>query len=254
MFDLERVRQQFNNRINFREKRQGILQLIAPFYHEDGDMIDIYVQQSPDNPEMIRICDYGMTVQHLSYNYEINSPARERTYQQMIAENNLFEQDGNIYCDTNIDGIYSSIFQYQQAVSKISSMRYFQRETIKDLFLEQLDDYIIHEYQRYNPVKNYTPISNQDAYEVDYYLTLPDNHRPVYLYGITSADKARITAISCHEFARNNLRFNSIGVHRDFEGLPRKDRQRITNIIDKQFTGLEEFRTTSENYFQHLIH
>jgi Domain of unknown function DUF1828 len=56
---LDLLRRQFNDRVRFSEKRPGIYQLIAPFYHEDGDMIEIYF----DNPEgdgEIRVSDHGM--------------------------------------------------------------------------------------------------------------------------------------------------------------------------------------------------
>jgi hypothetical protein len=44
---LDLLRRQFNDRVHFSEKRPGIYQRIAPFYHEDGDMIEIYL----DNPK-----------------------------------------------------------------------------------------------------------------------------------------------------------------------------------------------------------
>jgi hypothetical protein len=40
-------------------------------------------------------------------------------------------------------------------------------------------------------------------------------------------------------------------VHQDFEGgLTRKDRSRITNSADKQFTSLDEFRENGVLFFE----
>jgi hypothetical protein len=40
---LERLKRDFNAHIGFREKRPGVVQVIAPLFHEDGDMIDIFL-------------------------------------------------------------------------------------------------------------------------------------------------------------------------------------------------------------------
>jgi hypothetical protein len=44
---LQKLKKQFNDKVEFREKRKGVKQLIAPFFHEDGDMIDIFLTDSP---------------------------------------------------------------------------------------------------------------------------------------------------------------------------------------------------------------
>ena len=67
---IDLLKQQFNNRIDIREKRPGIYQLIAPFYYEDGDMMDIFIQESSSEGKL-RICDYGMALMRLSYSYDI---------------------------------------------------------------------------------------------------------------------------------------------------------------------------------------
>lgn len=44
--------------------------------------------------------------------------------------------------------------------------------------------------------------------------------------------------------------FQSLIVHEDLEkALTKKDQSRITNIADKQFTTLDDFRANAEPYF-----
>lgn len=66
------LKEQFNHQIAFREKRPGIFQMIAPLYHEDGDMIEIFLENLYGNDTPIRICDHGMTIMRLSYNFDID--------------------------------------------------------------------------------------------------------------------------------------------------------------------------------------
>ena len=58
------------------ERRPGIYQLIVPILHEDGDMVDIYLQDSPRGPGDVRICDFELTLMRLSYTHDINTDAR----------------------------------------------------------------------------------------------------------------------------------------------------------------------------------
>ena len=52
---LELLKKQFNDRIRFSQKRDGVFQLIAPFYHEDGDMLDVYMETLGDNGRIFDI-------------------------------------------------------------------------------------------------------------------------------------------------------------------------------------------------------
>ena len=39
-----------------------------------------------------------------------------------------------------------------------------------------------------------------------------------------------------------------MAVHEDFEALPGKDRTRVTNAADKQFTTLEDFKSNAVEF------
>ncbi len=89
---LDTVRKQFNNRVAFHEKKKGIFQLFAPFYHEDGDMYDIFVEPAPASNEKARVCDHGLTLMKLSYVFDIDTQNKEKIFQRIISENGLSEE------------------------------------------------------------------------------------------------------------------------------------------------------------------
>ena len=127
--------EQFNNRLDFREKRPGIFQLFLPFYHEDGDMVEVYLDlrngvKNNSTLSRVRINDFGMSLMRLSYSYEIDTPNKEKILHRILAENNLVEQDGQIIYDAPMDALYSALMQYCQTVAKISNMRQFKRQVI----------------------------------------------------------------------------------------------------------------------------
>lgn len=242
---LEYIKQSFNNRINIREKRPGIYQLIVPLYHEDGDMIDIFIEEKMGN---YYLCDYGMTLMRLSYSYEIDTPNKESIFQRILSENRLEEINGNISFVTKKESLYTDIMHISQAYMKIGSMRYFKREVVESLFYELLNEIVTKELTEYKPKINVLPIPERDDLEADYEF-IPNGH-PVYLFGVKDAAKARLSTISCLEYQKANLKFRSFIVHDDFEKLPRKDRTRLTNACDKQFTSLDDFKMNAKLFLE----
>lgn len=243
---ITHIKNEFNGKLSIKEKRPGIFQLLLPIYHEDGDMIDLFIKQ--DDKNNYQLCDYGLTLQRLSYSYDIDSENKESILQKILVENNLIEVEGNISIRTKPETIYSDIMHITQAYAKIGSMRYFKREIIENLFFEMLDDFIIKDLSEYNPRKKVLPIPSRDDLEADYSF-LPNGH-PIYLFGVKDAFKARLATISCLEYRLQNLNFRGWVVNEDFEKLPRKDRSRLTNTIDKQFTSLEEFKLNAKSFLE----
>jgi len=244
---LDALKSQFNERIRFVEKRPGIFQLIAPFYHEDGDMLEIYLEGIGENGK-IRVSDHGMTIMRLSYEYDIDTPNKRRIFEKMLTENRLLEKDGRLFLEADLNILYSSVLQFAQAVAKISNMKLYKREVIKSLFYELLDEFVTEQLVQYQPEPKVLPIPERDDLEVDY--SFKGFPRPLYLFGVKDDTKARLTTISCLEFHRANIPFKSVAVHEDFEALSKKDRKRVTSAIDKQFVDLDDFKTHGEHYFQ----
>jgi hypothetical protein len=240
------IKSDFNGKVSIKEKRPGIYQLLLPIYHEDGDMVDIFIKQR--EKDKYTLCDFGLTLQRLSYTYDIDSENKESILQRILLENSLSEEEGNIYLDTKPETIYTDIMHITQAYAKIGSMRYFKREVIENLFYEMLDDFITTHLQEFKPQKKVMPIPNRDDLEADYSFS-PNGH-PVYLFGVKDAFKARLATISCLEYRMQKLNFRGWVVNEDFEKLPRKDRSRLTNTIDKQFTSFDEFKVNAKEFLE----
>lgn len=243
---LTYIKSDFNGKVSIKEKRPGIYQLLLPIYHEDGDMIDIFIKQKEKNK--YTLCDFGLTLQRLSYTYDIDSENKESILQRILIENSLLEEEGNICLDTKPETIYTDIMHITQAYAKIGSMRYFKREIIENLFYEMLEDFITKDLQEFKPQKKVMPIPNRDDLEADYSFS-PNGH-PIYLFGVKDAYKARLATISCLEYRIQKLNFRGWVVNEDFEKLPRKDRSRLTNTIDKQFTSFDEFKVNAREFLE----
>lgn len=246
------LKEQFNSHVALREKRPGVLQLVAPLFHEDGDMIDLFLdlpsETAVEPHNKIRITDHGLTLMRLSYSFDIDTPNKEKIFHRILSENGISENDGELLLEVPATALYPGLLQFSQAVSKICNMRYFKREVLASLFEEMLTSFIQTELARFKPRPRILPMPDRDDLEVDWELT--PNHLPLYLFAIRDASHARLATISCLEFQRNHLKFKSISVHEDIDKLSRKDRNRLTNACDKQFTSLDEFRQNAIPYLE----
>ena len=119
---IELLKEQFNHQIAVRERRPGIYQLIAPLYHEDGDMVDIFLEQQNGGRPEIRVCDHGMTLMRLSNSFDVDTPNKERIFQQILSENPIKEENGNLFLETTPESLYPAVLQFAQIVAKVSNM------------------------------------------------------------------------------------------------------------------------------------
>lgn len=249
MTGMDLLKQQFNGHVAFRERRQGVIQVLAPLFHEDGDMVDIFIDEPGHGSDRMRVSDHGMTLMRLTYSYELDTVNKQKIFNRILAENRISEQDGRLYIEAEPERLYPAILQFAQTVAKVSSMQFFKREVIQSLFYEQLQEFIEESLGEYNPRARVLPIPDHDEYEVDYQFDV--GPRPLYLFGVKDNDKARLATISCLEFQRRRLPFKSVMVHQDFEGgVSKKDRTRITSAADKQFTSLDDFRENGASYLE----
>jgi hypothetical protein len=244
---LEELRSQFNGRMGFKEKRPGVIQVFAPLFHEDGDMIDIFLDLPINGSSTVRISDHGLTLMRLSYSFDIDTPNKKRILGRMVSENGVQEHNGVLFVDTRWESLYPALLQFAQLVAKVTNMQLFKREVIQSLFYELLDESVVEKLKRFGPRSSVFPLEERDDLEVPYAF---GTERPVYLFGVKDNQQARLATISCLAFQKEKLRFTSVIVHEDFEVLTKKDRTRITNAADKQFTSLEDFRANAEEYLE----
>jgi len=244
---LDALRQEFNGRVAFRERRPGVVQVLAPLFHEDGDMVDIFLDLADGNGK-VRISDHGMTLMRLSFNLDVDTESRQRIFSRILSENRIQEQNGRLFMEAEAERLYPAILQFAQTVAKVSSMQYYRREVIQSLFYELLEQFIVEELAEYRPRPRTLPIPERDEYEVDFQFDI--DRRPLFLFGVRDNAKARLVTISCLEFLRRRIPFKSVVVHEDFEaGISGRDRQRITSACDKQFPSLDDFRENARQFF-----
>ncbi len=242
--NIEFVRESLGRRLRrglaFEERRPGKYQLIVPIRHEDGDMLDIFLVDSPNGENWVRVCDLGLTLMRLSYTYDINTPTRERIFESILINNGVSDDDGNLYLDARIDALYEGVLQFAGCVQKVCNLRFWSRENARSAFYDDLKAYVTEDLGQFAPVANIAPIPGYAAANVDWMLR--HDERIFYLFGIRGNSKARLAAIVLLECQKAQLAFISLVVHEEMDGLGRNERNFLTNNADHQYPTLAEFR------------
>lgn len=243
---LEILQKQCSQKIGLREKRPNVWQVLIPFYHEDGDMVEVFI--TPLGNNLFRISDYGLTLMRLSYSYDIDTPNKERIFNSIISSYTIQNERGILFLDTELEHLYPALMQFIGVILKVSNMKLYKREVIQSLFFEMLDDFVFTNLAQYEPQKDFHPLPDMPEYEVNYCF----NHSrvPVYLFGVNNSSTARLTIISCQKFIIEKLKFRSVTVLESLDCLSRNDQKRLMTAVDKVFPEFTEFEKNGVDYIK----
>lgn len=239
------LKPQFKDFFRVEYKRPDLLQLLLPIYHPDGDMMDIFIEEAGNK---FAISDYGLTLMRLSYEYDIDTPNKEKILRKILAESCMENESGNLKLYTSIERLVPAILQFTQAIAKIGNMKLYKKEVIHSLFFEMLDDFIMGNLAKYNPKKKYIPIPGHDEYEVDYCIN--SRPRPIFLFGINNNNNARLATISCQKFISDKIPFRSFMILESLGCVGNKDLMRLMSAADKQFPDFSDFEKNAEAFIE----
>lgn len=119
----------FNSHVDIREKRPGVMKLIVPLFHEDGDMIDIFLEEL-EGGRKVRVSDRGLSLMRLSYSFDIDTENKDRIFKRIITENKVEEDRGNLFVDVTPSQLYPAVLHFGQTIAKVTNMGLYRREVI----------------------------------------------------------------------------------------------------------------------------
>jgi len=244
MLDLASLKQNFKQ-IDFREKRIGVYKVLVPFFYEDGDMYDIFIEELPGT-NMIRISDYALTVMKLSYTFEIDTPHKHEVLENIIMQNRAKIDNGLIYLDVLPHQIEAGINQFAQVISKVSNMDIISRELQRSVFPDMLHTFIETAFKDFQVSENYEPTKDRHLV-VDYKISAP---RPFFVFGVNGDTKASKVVISCLTFKNQKIPFRSLIVYENMDALNAFSRAQLTNVAQKQYFSLDGFREQGLDYIK----
>lgn len=242
------IKKEFGAQLSLIEIEPQIYQIYAPIFHEDGDMLSIYLDTN-FNDGTILIRDFGDALRKVGYTFDINSENKKKILSSIANSNNSEIDDGEVLLKATINDLPQAILSYSQLIAKVSSIDILRREQVKSLFYEYLNEEMESKFQEFDFVRSYTPTRDKEL-TVDYAIL---KKTPVYIFGVQENTKASKVVITCLSFQANQLPFSSVIIHEDFNSLTSFYRNQITNAADKQFTSLDEFSEKGSAYIKRLL-
>ncbi len=253
-FDLPRLKERLCitlcGEVQLRKTRQGYLQIVTPFTFTDGDTFQLYLEETAAGG--VRLTDYGHTLMHLSYENDLDKfreGTRGKLLSHVLATSGLRDEQGKLVLDSSLDNLGTNVLQFGQALTRIYDLTFLNRARIASTFYEDLKEEL---YGLVAPEKiqpNFT-VPNQtdaDSYPIDY--RIEGKRDPVFLFGIASRDKARLTTIILEHWLRARINFDSLLIFQDQQEIPRPDLARLSNVGGEMVASLD----ASEDFHRKVI-
>lgn len=250
MINLDNLSRQFAGHIKFHKIGSETYQIKAPFFHQDGDMMDLFLKETDEG---LMICDMGTSLMRLSYSFELDTDNKVKVFNRIVNSSGVSNENGNIVLPSTYDTFFDDLMTFQSAVIRVTNLDVLRREQVASLFFESFSTYMENNLSKeFHRIEHEYQPTGEDSFIADYAI-LDNPKRPVYILGIKDNIHAARAAALCNRLVSMNKPHTSVAVHQDPESLSKRDRNSLTNSVDKQFTSLEEFKTGSVAFITRSI-
>ena len=239
------------NKFQAVEIRKNEFQLKAPLFHEDGDIMTIFLKETEDN--RIEIYDGGMSLMRLSYTFDIDTDNKQKILNDLIISKEAENKDGNICMTVKPEQLFTGIMTFSQLVDQVCSLNILSRETVSELFYENLNSLVETKLSGFIYEKDvYLP--HYPDMKIDYVFRSDCDNRPLCLFGIKDTNKAQQTTICCLQLAQKNIPIKSVAVFENLDsGVTKFARNSLVNTVGKVFSDLEGFKENAHQYFENEL-
>jgi uncharacterized protein DUF1828 len=214
--------------------------VLTPFRFEDGDHFGIVLKREGDR---WILTDEAHTLMHLSYwlnEKELETGNRHEIIQGSLSSFSVEERDGEFIIPITGERYGDALFNFVQALSKISDVSFLSRERVRSTFQEDLRSFL---QSRVPPERlniDWTdPVhDSKNRYPVDFRVN--NVERPLFIYGLPSDSKVKDATINLLTFENWGLQFQSLGIFEEQEQINPKTLSKFTDVCDKMFSSLAE--------------
>lgn len=229
----------------------GRLQIAAPFFHADGDPMEIYAYV-PDNSDTVMLSDCGMTLMRLSYTERITDSTLNKI-EKLVNQYRFNFDNGEICVETPIKSLRTYVSNFALTISKIMGLSELSQNKPLSDFKMQIEKFIMESLIIFEPEKNYT-IDEKDSVIVDYRLTPPEkSNLQLFVFPVNNTAKATEVWGTLQFCLKTNVNFRSMVACENFQQLSKAAQHRMTNNSDGIFLSLPDFYSFAEKKINRII-
>ena len=225
--------------------------VLTPFHFDDGDQLVIVLKKVG---ERWILTDEAHTYMHLTYDIDeklLHNGARRKLILKALSMFDVEESNGELIVDVS-NGCYGdALYDFVQALLKITDVSYLSRERVRSTFMEDFRT-LLHEKvpnpdkrvffdwwdQERDPDKNY---------KVD--CLVNGMSEPILVYALGSDNKTRDATIALHQFKEWGTSFRAVGIFNEPNAVGNKVLARFNDVCKDYFIGINESYASIEQYF-----
>jgi hypothetical protein len=242
-------RDKISREVELAEVGNGRFRVFTPFRFDDGDHLSIVLKK--EGPQWV-LTDEGHTFMHLSYTIDeadLKQGSRRKVIDRAISSFNVTDREGELRLPIEGENYGSALFSYAQALLQIADVSYLNRETVRSTFMDDFRKVIMSSVRNEQAVQFDWCDPEGDPsgkYPVD--CRLKGRETPLFVFGIANNEKCNVVTLVVQHFKMLNARFNSLVIYQDQEAISRKPLARLTDVVDKQFSRIEDNKRAIADY------
>lgn len=222
------------------ERSDDRVAIVTPFSFPDGDALSIFAEPAAGG---IRITDCGNTLMHLSYYMDVDDlggGSRAEIFRSILADAGVKERNGALFIDTRSSAVADAVFRLSQAIMRVHDITFLTRHRVASTFYDDLAAQVSlilpsGGYQRKWLVPGH---DDADKYPIDFRIDTAANRPPLFLFGVPSSVKAKLTTLILEHWLRAKIDFDSLIVFANQSKIPGDDLQRLTNVGGEMIASL----------------
>jgi hypothetical protein len=255
---LETIEQDFHRKVcaQIRLEPEGVerYRVFTPFHLDDGDHLAIVLKRESGRWVL---SDEGHTYMHLTYGLDerdLHRGTRQQIITNALSAFAVEDREGELMLTVQ-DGRYGdTLFDFVQALLKITDVTYLSRERVKSTFMEDFRSFMEEQVPETRRRFDWHHPRNdpESKYVVD--CRINGVARPIFVHALPNDNRTRDATIALLQFERWEIPFRSISIFENQEEINRKVLARFSDVCGKQFSSLAANKDRIARYLQEALH
>jgi len=240
---LHSIRDDFRKRvceqIDLQQEGENRFRILTPFRFEDGDHFAVVLKR--EQGRWI-LTDEANTLMHLSYwidDKDIDTGNRREIIEGSLAGFSVENREGELVIPIADDKFGDALFDFVQALAKVSDVSFLSRERVRSTFLEDFRTFLKKHVPENRLAFDWTDEVRDPKrnYPVD--CRINGMARPLFVYALPNEGKVKDATINLLSFEQWKLQFRSMAIFEEQESIPSRVLARFTDVCEKTFSNLE---------------